>query len=255
VDLATIIGVVVAFGLMLMAIMKGGGIGMFIDVASMLIVFGGTAGVAMVNFPLGDILNAIGVAKKTVLIKESSINTLIEQLMEFANKARKEGILSLQGVIDSIEDDFLVKAVQMAVDGQEPEDLKNMLNTEVDYIQERHSKGADIFSSLGMISPAMGMVGTLIGLVQMLQSMSDPSSIGPAMAIALLTTFYGAVLANVLFNPMAGKLKTRSKTELLHKTVIVEGMESILSGENPRVMEQKLHAFIAPKLRESVFNK
>lgn len=254
-DLATIIGIVVAFGLMLMAILQGGGIGMFIDVASMLIVFGGTIGVALVNFPLSDIIGAIGVAKKTILVKESSINALIEQLMEFANKARKEGILSLQGAMDSIEDEFLSKAVQMAVDGQEPEDLKNMLNTEIDYIQERHGLGAEIFTSLGMIAPAMGMVGTLIGLVQMLQNMSDPASIGPAMAVALLTTFYGAVLANVLFNPMAGKLKTRSKTELLQKTVIVEGMESILSGENPRVMEQKLHAFIAPKLRESVFNK
>lgn len=236
-----------------MAILQGGGIDIFIDVASILIVFGGTAGVALINFPLGDVLSAIGVAKKTILIKEANTNELIVQLMEFANKARKEGILSLQGSIDTVDDQFLVKALQMAVDGQEPDDLKAMLNTEIDYIQERHSGGAEIFSSLGTISPAMGMVGTLIGLVQMLQNMSDPSSIGPAMAVALLTTFYGAVLANILFNPMAGKLKTRSKTELLQKTVIVEGMESILSGENPRVMEQKLHAYIAPKNRESVF--
>lgn len=252
-DIATIIGAVAAFGLMLMAILQGGGLGMFIDVASMLIVFGGTAGVALINFPLSDVISAIGIAKKTVLIKETNTNELIAQLMEFANKARKEGILSLQGSIDTVEDQFLVKALQMAVDGQEPDDLKAMLNTEIDYIQARHNAGAEIFLSLGMISPAMGMVGTLIGLVQMLQNMSDPSSIGPAMAVALLTTFYGAVLANVLFNPMAGKLKTRSKTELLQKTVIVEGMESILSGENPRVMEQKLHAYIAPKHRESVF--
>lgn len=252
-DIATIIGIVAAFGLMFMAILQGGGIGMFIDVASLLIVFGGTAGVALINFPLGDVLSAIGVAKKTVLIKEANTIELISQLMDFANKARKEGILSLQGSIDTVEDQFLVKALQMAVDGQEPADLKAMLNTEIDYIQERHSGGAEIFTSLGTIAPAMGMVGTLIGLVQMLQNMSDPASIGPAMAVALLTTFYGAVLANILFNPMAGKLKTRSKTELLQKTVIVEGMESILSGENPRVMEQKLHAYIAPKLRESVF--
>ncbi|PIE58456.1 MAG: motility protein A [Desulfobulbus propionicus] len=252
-DIATLIGTVAAFGLMLMAILQGGGIGMFIDVPSMLIVFGGTAGVALINFPLADVTAAIGVAKKTILIKEANTNDLISQLMDFANKARKEGILSLQGSIDTVDDDFLVKALQMAVDGQEPEDLKAMLNTEIDYISERHSGGAEIFISLGMISPAMGMVGTLIGLVQMLQNMSDPSAIGPAMAVALLTTFYGAVLANILFNPMAGKLKTRSKTELLQKTVIVEGMESILSGENPRVMEQKLHAYIAPKQRESVF--
>lgn len=253
-DIATIIGMVAAFGLMLMAILQGGGLDMFIDVASMLIVFGGTAGVALVNFPLGDVLSAASVAKKAFLFKATNTN-LLEQLMEFANKARKEGILSLQSSIDTIEDEFLIKALQMAVDGQEPEDLKAMLNTELDYIQQRHALGVNIFQSLGAISPAMGMVGTLIGLVQMLQNMSDPSSIGPAMAVALLTTFYGAVLANVVFLPIAGKLKTRSKTELLQKTIIVEGMGSILSGENPRVMEQKLHAFIAPKLRESVFNR
>lgn len=254
-DIATIIGIVSAFGLMLMAIMQGGGIGLFIDVPSMLIVFGGTAGVALVNFPLGDVLSAANVAKKAFLFKETDTNQLLEKLMEFANKARKEGILSLQSSIDNIDDDFLIKALQMAVDGQEPDDLKGMLNTEIDYIQHRHSLGESIFQSLGAISPAMGMVGTLIGLVQMLQNMSDPSAIGPAMAVALLTTFYGAVLANVVFLPIAGKLKTRSKTELLQKTIIVEGMGSILSGENPRVMEQKLHAFIAPKLRESVFKK
>lgn len=253
-DIATLIGLVAAFGLMLMAILQGGSLSIFIDVASILIVFGGTAGVALVNFPLSDVLSAVNVAKKAFLFKETNTN-LLEQLMEFANKARKEGILSLQGSIDTIEDEFLIKALQMAVDGQEPDDLKGMLNTEIEYIQQRHALGVSIFESLGGISPAMGMVGTLIGLVQMLQNMSDPSSIGPAMAVALLTTFYGAVLANIIFLPIAGKLKTRSKTELLQKTIIVEGMGSILSGENPRVMEQKLHAFIAPKLRESVFNK
>lgn len=240
---------------MLMAILQGGSLSIFIDVPSMLIVFGGTAGVALINFPLGDVIGAINIAKKAFLFKEVNTNELLAQLMEFANKARKEGILSLQGAIDSIEDEFLVKALQMAVDGQEPDDLKAMLNTEIDYIAQRHSLGVSIFESLGAISPAMGMVGTLIGLVQMLQNMSDPASIGPAMAVALLTTFYGAVLANIIFIPIAGKLKTRSKTEILQKTIIVEGMGSILSGENPRVMEQKLHAFIAPKLRESVFNK
>ncbi len=143
----------------------------------------------------------------------------------------------------------------MAVDGQEPDTLKSMLNTEIEYIQQRHEKGANIFLSIAMYAPAMGMVGTLIGLVQMLQTMDDPSTIGPAMAVALLTTFYGAVIANVVCSPMAGKLKMRSQAEVLTKTLIIEGMESILSGENPRIMEQKLHAFIAPKLRESTFNK
>ncbi len=254
-DLSTILGIGAAFGLMLMAILQGGPLSIFINVPSIMIVFGGTAGNTLVNYPFSDVFDAFNVAKKTILYKEQSVNDLIIQLMEFANKARKEGILALQGAMENINDEFLIKAMQMAVDGQEPETLKNMLTTEVDYIQMRHEKGASIFLSIGAYAPAMGMVGTLIGLVQMLQTMDDPATIGPAMAVALLTTFYGAVIANVVCLPMAGKLKMRSENELLTKTLIIEGMQSILSGENPRIMEQKLHAFISPKLRESTFKK
>jgi chemotaxis protein MotA len=232
----------------------GGPLTIFIDPPSIAVVFGGTLGVSLINFPLADVLGMIAIFKKTVLIKEQDTNKLIAQMLEFANKARKGGILSLQDQIDSIEDQFMVKALQMAVDGQEPAELKAMLLNEIDNIAARHNNGASILDTMGAISPAMGMVGTLIGLVQMLQNMDDPAAIGPAMAVALLTTFYGAVLANIIFIPMAGKLKTRSKVEILQKTVITEGMESILSGENPRIMEQRLHAYLAPKKRESVFN-
>lgn len=252
-DIATLIGIVLSFGLMIWAILMGGPLSIFIDVPSIAIVFGGTFGVSLINFPLADVIGTIAIFKKTVLIKEPDTNKLIAQMIDFANKARKGGILSLQDQIDAIEDKFMVKALQMAVDGQEPAELKAMLLNEIDNIASRHGNGAQILDTMGAIAPAMGMVGTLIGLVQMLQNMSDPAAIGPAMAVALLTTFYGAVLANILFIPMAGKLKTRSKTEILQKTVITEGMESILSGENPRIMEQRLHAYLAPKKRESVF--
>lgn len=252
-DIATLIGIVLSFGLMVWAILMGGPLSIFIDVPSIAIVFGGTIGVSLINFPLADVIGTIAIFKKTVLIKEPDTNKLIAQMLDFANKARKGGILSLQDQIDSIEDQFMVKALQMAVDGQEPAELKAMLLNEIDNIASRHGSGAQILDTMGAIAPAMGMVGTLIGLVQMLQNMSDPAAIGPAMAVALLTTFYGAVLANILFIPMAGKLKTRSKTEILQKTVITDGMESILSGENPRIMEQRLHAYLAPKKRESVF--
>lgn len=240
---------------MFMAILQGGPLSIFINIPSLLIVFGGTAGNALVHYPFADVFDALNVAKKTFTHKEPSTNELIEELMGFANKARKEGILALQAAMNNIEDPFLLKAVQMAVDGQEPETLRRMLMTEVEYIRIRHEKGADIFTSLAAYAPAMGMVGTLIGLVQMLQTMDDPASIGPAMAVALLTTFYGAVIANLVCSPMAGKLNLRSQSEILTKTLIIEGMQSILSGENPRIMEQKLHAFIAPKLRSSIFNK
>ena len=253
-DIATLIGIVLSFGLMVWAILYGGPLSIFIDIPSIAIVIGGSIGVALINFPLGDILGTVGVVKKTILIKEPDTNKLIAQMLDFSAKARKGGILSLQDQIDSLEDKFLVKALQMAVDGQEPSELKAILTTEIDNLAARHSYGSEILNTLGAIGPAMGMIGTLIGLVQMLQNMSDPAAIGPAMAVALLTTFYGAVLANILFIPMAGKLKARSKTEVLQKMVIVEGMESILSGENPRVMEQRLHTYLAPKKRTSVFN-
>jgi chemotaxis protein MotA len=254
-DLATIIGLLATFGLVLGAIMIGSPITVFIDIPSVLIVFGGTLGCTLIHYPFKDIASALNVGKKTVFVQEMPINALITQLMEYANKARKEGILALQGAMEKVEDDFLKKAMQMAVDGQEPATLREMLNTEIEYIQMRHEQGAAIFTTLASYAPAMGMIGTLIGLVQMLQNLSDPSAIGPAMAVALITTFYGAVIANVICLPMAGKLKGRSSSEVLVKTLVIEGMQSILSGENPRIMEQKLHAFIAPKLRESMFNK
>lgn len=254
-DLATIVGLVAAFGLMISAIMQGGSLMIFIDIPSMIIVIGGTIGTALVNFPFGDILGALKVVRNAFFHKASSPTDTISKLITYAGKARKEGILSLQSVMNEIDDDFFLKGLQMAVDGQEPEALKDMLEKEIEYVMERHDKGAEIFATFAAISPAMGMIGTLIGLVQMLQNMSDPSSIGPAMAVALLTTFYGAVIANVVATPIAGKLKIRSASEVLNKTLVTEGMTSILEGENPRLMEQRLHAFVAPAQRESNFGK
>lgn len=254
-DISTILGAVVAFGLVLAAMMNGGSIFLFIDPASMMIVGGGTVGAALINYPFKEIVRAMAVAKKTLFHKEQPPGEIITQLIEFSGKARKEGILSLQSVMSQVEDPFFLKGLQMAVDGQEPEALREMMEREIENIVERHESGAGIFVTLAAYAPAMGMVGTLIGLVQMLQTMDDPAAIGPAMAVALLTTFYGAVAANILFTPISGKLKYRAASEFLCKTLISEGMNSILAGENPRVMEQRLHAFVAPSLRESNFNK
>ncbi len=253
-DIATIIGLLAAFGLMVAAILQGGSLMIFIDVASLMIVIGGTIGTVLVHFPLGDVLGAFNVARKAFFHKAQSPVETITKLITYAGKARKEGILSLQAVMNEIDDEFFLKGLQMAVDGQEPEALRDLLDKEIEYVMERHDKGADIFATIAAYSPAMGMIGTLIGLVQMLQNMSDPSSIGPAMAVALLTTFYGAVIANVVATPISGKLKLRSASEVLNKTLITEGMKAILEGENPRLMEQRLHAFVAPKQRQSNFN-
>jgi chemotaxis protein MotA len=252
-DLSTILGIAAAFGLMLIAIAQGGGIFLFIDIPSMIIVFGGTVGATLVHYPFGDVFGTISIIKKAFLYRGTSSSERIEQLIRFAGKARKEGILSLQSVVGEVNDPFFLKGLQMAVDGQEPEKLKEMLDREIEYVQERHENGADILVAMGTYAPAMGMIGTLIGLVQMLQTMNDPASIGPAMAVALLTTFYGAVIANVVCLPMAGKLKNRSAGEILDKTLVAEGMKSILEGENPRIIEQKLHAFVAPKERQTSF--
>lgn len=254
-DLSTILGIIAAFGLMLMAITAGSGLTIFIDFASLTVVAGGTLGATLVHYPFREVKRAFAVLRKAFFHKEVTPTETIEALIRYSNKARKEGILSLQSVIAEIRDPFFVKGVQMAVDGQEPEAMKEMLDREIEYIVERHSEGAEIFIAMGTYAPAMGMIGTLIGLVQMLQTMEDPSTIGPAMAMALLTTFYGAVMANILFLPMAGKLRNRSQSEVLQKTLVAEGMKSILAGENPRIMEQKLHAFVAPRFRESFFNK
>ncbi len=254
-DLSTILGILAAFGLMVLAILQGGSIMLFVNVPSMIIVIGGTIGATFVNYPFADVMGTLSVIKKAFRNQTTSSSGRIEQLIRFAGKARKEGVLSLQSMIGEVDDPFFIKGLQMAVDGQEPENLKNMLDKEIEYIEERHGKGANILLSVGAYAPAMGMIGTLIGLVQMLQTMNDPSTIGPAMAVALLTTFYGAVIANTLCMPLAGKLKNRSAREVLDKTLVAEGMKSILQGENPRIIEQKLHAFVAPKERQSNFTK
>ena len=249
-DLATLIGLLMSFGLVGAAIVMGGNPLIFVDVPSILIVFGGTIGITLINYPLANVIGVIGVVKNTFFHALDEPSKIIEQFIEYANKARREGILALEPVLKELSDDFLRKGLQMAVDGMEPQAIQEIMEIDIAYLQERHDLGAEIMSTMGGFAPAMGMIGTVIGLVQMLQSMDDPSSIGPSMAVALITTFYGAILANLLFNPMAGKLKTRSKEEVLLREMMLEGILSISRGENPRIVEEKLNSFLPPKLRK-----
>lgn len=251
-DLATIIGLVLGLGFVLFGIVSGGSLLQFFDPASIMIVAGGTLGATLINYPLRDVIGVLKVVKKVFLHKEQSPVGIIETLVKFAETARREGILSLEQQAQSLDDDFLRNGINLAVDGTEPEYIKEIMITEIDYIGERHRFGAGIFDSMGMYAPAFGMVGTLIGLINMLANMSDPASIGPSMAVALITTLYGAGLANLIFLPIAGKLKARSETELLIKQLCIEGIMSIQSGDNPRIVESKLKAFIAPGLRTTV---
>ena len=245
-DFATIIGIVLSFVLMILAILQGGPLILFVNIPSVIIVVGGTVGATLVHHPFTDVFRAMAVGSKTILNKSEPVAGVIAQLLEYANKARKEGILSLQSVMNDVEDPFLLKGLQMAVDGQGPDDLKEMLEREIEYIQERHENGADIFVAMGTYAPALGMIGTLIGLVQMLANLSDPSSIGSGMAIALLTTFYGSVIANLVALPIAGKLKARSNEELHTREMIIEGIMSIQSGDSPRIVQEKLKSYLTP---------
>jgi chemotaxis protein MotA len=253
-DIATVVGIVVSFALVLSAIVMGGSITLFINIPSMMIVIGGTLGATMINYPLPDILKVIKVVRNAFFHKQHTVKDTINQFVSLAGTARREGILALEASINEMNDEFMQKGLQLSVDGLEPTSIREILDTEIVAIQDRHKLGADIFTTLGTFAPALGMIGTLIGLVQMLQTMEDPSTIGPAMAVALLTTFYGALMANVLCLPIAGKLKNRSKAEVMMKDLMAEGIMSIAKGDNPRLLEQKLNAFLPPQMRESSFS-
>lgn len=251
-DIATLIGLVAAFGLVMFAI--GSGLPSFIDPPSMMIVIGGTLGIILVAYPLSSVIGLVGIVLKTFMYKVEAGKDVITELVELAQVVRKDGILALESRVAQIDNQFMAKGLQMAIDGQEPSDIEDILYMEMDKITDRHSKGADMLTAIGTFAPSMGMIGTLVGLVLMLQNMSDPSSIGPSMSIALLTTFYGALMANIIFLPMAGKLKARSKDEILIHEIILTGIQSLVAGENPRVMEQKLLGYLPPKERQSAFD-
>jgi chemotaxis protein MotA len=250
-DLATILGIVSAFGLVLYAILSSSGLGIFIDFPSVFIVIGGTIGVTLITFPLGDAIGVIKVVMNVFFVRTSEAGNVIPTLVDFSGKARRDGILALESATGEVEDKFLSKGIQLAVDGLEPRIITDILEKEIEYVQERHGQGANMFAAMGTIAPSMGLIGTLVGLVQMLQNLSDPSSIGPAMAVALLTTFYGAILANMIFLPVSGKLKVRHKEEILGMELMLEGILSISAGDNPRTLEQKLESFIPPAQRKA----
>ena len=249
-DIATILGVITAMGLILGSIVLGGGsFGSFIDPPSIMVVVGGAIAAALISFPLKNFLSVFSVGMKVVFYKLDSIPALIEEIVSLAETARRDGLLALESRLADIENPFVVLGVQMAVDGTRPEVMEDILRTELDAVATRHRDGKALLDCMGRFAPAFGMIGTLMGLVIMLADMSDPSKIGAGMAVALLTTMYGAIASNVVFLPFAEKLGFTNKQELLAMEIIVRGIMAIQSGENPRVIEQKLNTFIPPKLR------
>jgi chemotaxis protein MotA len=245
-DLTTIVGVVLGFALIAMAMLMGGSFGAYVDVPSMLIVIGGTAAATMAAFPLPNVLKLPGVLQKSLKMPGRSPQAQIKQMVELAELARRDGILALENSTDQMEDGLLVTGVKMAVDGTDPELIETVMEAELENMITRHEAGKGLLDAMGRYAPAFGMIGTLIGLVAMLANMSDPSKIGSGMAAALLTTMYGAILANVLFLPMADKLALKNDEEILIKTIVIKGVMAIQNGDNPRVVEQQLLTFLPP---------
>lgn len=248
-DLATIVGFIGAMGFVVMAMVLGGDISIFFNVPSVLIVFGGSTFVVVMQYPLAQFLGAGKVAAKAFAFKLQAPEELIEKVVEMADAARKGGFLALEEA--EIENSFMQKGVDMLVDGHDVEVVRSTMGKDIYNTSERHEAGAVIFKSLGDVAPAMGMIGTLIGLVAMLSAMDDPKAIGPAMAVALLTTLYGAMLANLFCLPIAFKLKVRAGEEKLNQALILDGILGIADGQNPRVIEGVLKGYIAESKRET----
>ncbi len=256
-DLASIIGLIMAMVLMVMGIVTGdAGFSAakgFLDYKSALITFGGAfSAVLMGSQSIQKFMNGLKSFKLIMKPTESNEEETIRSIIELSNIARKEGLLSLEESASQMDNEFLKKGVLLIVDGTDPELVRSILETELVCIEQRHKEVIGFWETLGAMGPAWGMIGTLIGLINMLADLSDVSSVGPAMAVALVTTFYGSVLANWICGPVATKLKSNSGSEIAMKEVMVEGLLSIQAGENPRVIEEKLKSFLSPERREAL---
>ncbi|MFW5984678.1 MAG: motility protein A [Halanaerobiaceae bacterium] len=244
-DISTLIGIIAGILLLGGAVILQGNAIIFVSLESILIVLGGTLAGTLVNFSLAEIMKIPALLKIVFENQEMDSTETIDVLVQFAEKARKEGLLALEQDAMEVDDPFLQRGIQLVVDGTDPELVRSILETKLVFLEERHEKGRSIFSTMGKLSPAFGMIGTLIGLIAMLSEIDDPDALAAGMGTALITTLYGALLANLFFIPIAGNLKMRSEEEILMKEVMIEGILSIQAGENPRIVEEKLNAFLA----------
>jgi len=248
-DLGTIFGFIGTWLLIIATLLLGGKIGIYVDIPSAILIFGASITCVFFAIPAKIVKNAVAITKKAFFSTPMPIDKLIEDMVGYAEIARRDGILSLENAVKDIDDPFVVQGIQMAVDGTDPELIEQIMLTDLDNLVERHESGKFIFDTITKYAPAMGMIGTLIGLVAMLSDLSDPASIGAGLAVALLTTMYGSIVANAVSGPIADRLSKRSSEEVLYKTVIVKGVMAIQSGDNPRIVEQKLRTFLPPSQR------
>jgi chemotaxis protein MotA len=252
-DLATLLGLVVGWASVgAGAILKGGKPEYYISVPAFLLVFGGTVGATMVSYSLKQMLDLPRVTLHAFLHRPVDIPGTMNRLIRFADRARREGLLSLEGEIQDRDDPFLAKGVRLVVDGTDSAVVREILDTEVELMEERHRVGEGIYTTMAGFSPTLGIIGTVISLINMMQQLDDPSKLGHMLAAAFIATLYGVALANLVFLPLANKLRARSQEEVLLRQVVIEGVLAIQAGENPRVIEEKLRAFLPPALRSKV---
>ncbi len=249
-DLSTLGGLIVGVTLIIASMLMASDTpGIFADTTSLVLVLGGTFSAMFISLPGSRLKNFTKITRNAFRLQKTNPSELIDTLVTYAEIARRDGILALEAHTGEIKDDFLLKGIQLAVDGTDPEIIQLTLTTELDNIAIRHENGKQLYDILGKYAPAFGLIGTLVGLVAMLAGLDDPSTIGAGMAVALITTLYGAILANLIFMPMADKLETKSNEEFLQKEIVIRGVMSIQSGDNPRIVAQKLRIFLPPAAR------
>ena len=258
-DIASIIGLVLGFGLFIFGCIVDssfhvnfGILGNFVDIPSAIITFGGTLSAMITSNSLSGFVNNIKGAKRVFSVPKNDEAAIIRQIIDLSNVARKEGLLALEESANNLEDEFMKKGILLIVDGTDPELVRNILDTELINVDTRHKNVIGFWKNMAALGPAWGMIGTLVGLINMLKDLNDPDSIGPNMAVALVTTLYGSLLANWLSTPIANKLTDYNDAEITMKEVMIEGLLSIQAGENPRVIEEKLKSFLSPKARKGV---
>lgn len=248
-DVASLLGFVLGVGIIFAAIFTGGDLMMFVDVPSILIVFGGTFGTSLMRIPLTDFFRSFAVVGKAFFNKKEDPLLLIEDAVRLSDVARKNGLLALEN--EEISNQFMKKGISLCVDGHDPAFVKKMLSQEINQMISRNEVGQNMWKGVADLAPAMGMIGTLVGLVQMLANMADPSSIGPAMAVALLTTLYGAMVANCFALPVVDKLSSVLLYEKMNKELVLETIGGIQEGMNPKVLEALLNSYISDKKRKA----
>lgn len=246
-DIATLLGILAGFSLVIGAILLGEAVAVFLNIKGLMIVLGGTLSVICINYPIHEVYQSIVAAIKIFTSRKSKANEVVNTMVQIADISRRDGLLALEKI--DTDNAILKKACQLIADNAEPEMIQDSLRIEISAMKQRHNISQEVFRKMAAYSPSFGLIGTLIGLVQMLTNLDDPSKVGPGMAVALLTTFYGALLSSLIFQPVAGKLKSRTQEEALHLEIIFEGAKCILENNNPRFVYEKLSSFVPPKER------